>query len=640
MLNSQKISFSPHQNSIIGKNYAGKSSVLDCLRFVADDFSSKDEESHHKLADRLRGILTEGGQVRAYVSKNGKIFAISRTLSTTRAKTLYEIEGETEVYALIGDEFRRQSDMSVHDVFILEAYAQGEVVKIKDNSSKQMIILDSLSKVDNLLSDVTYDDGDGITLLSKLVLNSNELLKFDEDVASLSEETQNIENLQVEIGELEELAKSPLLDEIKQWGESENSVAGLIRQLRKLKQGVDDIKVDIPAQDHSSTSVKQVDVEKASREELTEYASQVFNISINSLSEALTKSTIDSTLAEIEIIKNEIHSRREATADEFKGDTDADSAQAQLAERITDKKGRLDYLLEEQERLRQTKSKIVELENVRNKLLEEFNKVWDEIRVNRREVVEVINCNSADNIQAELLESGDQTAYRATLEKIASNLASSSNKIANKQAQLELIAENVTPEQLIQIVKSGDVAKLVSDAHVTDNTARVLIGMGKSDFHKLEISKLLDKFVIKYRKEGDEVFTPIDSGLSGGEQALALLSVAMVPKEFPLLIDQPEDELGTALITKALVEQIRNVKNNRQLILVTHIANIPVLADSEYVIYVQQNINNGIKEITANLTGSLENKEIIARLLELDGGKYAFAKRNERYSVVINEDVV
>lgn len=639
MLNNQKISFSPHQNSIIGKNYAGKSSVLDCLRFITDDFSSKDEESHHKLADRLRGILTEGGQVRAYVSKNEKIFALSRTLSTTRVKTLYEIEGETEVYILIGEEFRRQSDMSVHDIFNLEAYAQGEVVKIKDNSNKQMTILDSLSKVDDLLHEVTHDDGDGTTILSRLALNSKELLKLDEDVASLTEETQDVDSLQLEIRELEDLANSPLLDEIKQWGESEINVAGLIRQLRKLKQGVDEVQEGIPTQEKSSKLAQKVNREKASREELTEYAANVFNISIGNLSDALAKTTLDVTLAELELIKNEIHSRREVAADKFKGDTDTDSAQAQLAERITDKKGRLDYLLEEQKKLSQTRSNIAKLEDARRKLLEEFNKAWDDIRLARRKVVDVINLNSADNIRAELFESGDRTIYRAKLEEIASNLTSSSNKISNKQAQLDLVAENLSPEELIQIVKAGDVAKLVADAHVTDNTARVLIGMGKSDLHELEISKLQDKFVVKYRKEGDEVYTPIDSGLSGGEQALALLSVAMVPKEFPLLIDQPEDELGTALITKDLVEQIRTVKNNRQLILVTHIANIPVLADSEYVIYVQQNINEGNKEIVANVTGSLENKEIIAHLLELDGGKYAFTKRNERYSVVINDDV-
>jgi predicted ATPase len=640
MLGEQKISFSPHQNCIIGKNYAGKSSILDCLRFVTDDFSAKDEEAQNKLADRLRGILKEGGQVRAYVAKKGMIYGISRTLSTTKNKNNYKIEGEPEIYALIGTEFRRQSDMSIHIVCGLEAYAQGEVVKIKDNSDKQMTILDSLAKVDDLLRDVTFDNGDGISLLSKLTLNSNELLELDMSANRLSEETKGVENLQAEIGELERLANSSLLDEIKQWGEVQNRITSFLRQLNKFKQEIDKIKADISVSDKIIEERKVIlTIENATREELDEYAYHIFEISIQYLSHSLPIFSLENSIAELEAIKLEIQTRRESAADQFKGDSDVDSAQAQLAERITDKKARLDFLLEEQTRLIQTRTKITELEVIRNKLLEEYNAKWNEIRTARSKIVEIINTNSTDNIQAELVESGDRSSYRTKLDEIASNLTSTSNKIASKQTQLDLVAENITPEQLIDIVKTSDTAKLVVNAGVTDNTARVLIGMGKYDLHSLEICRLHDKFVIKYRKEGDEIFTPIDSGLSGGEQALALLSVAMVPKEFPLLIDQPEDELGTALITKELVEQIRMVKKTRQLILVTHIANIPVLADSEYVIYVHQKISGSNKEIIVQHTGSLENKEIVARLLELDGGKYAFTKRNERYSVVINEAI-
>lgn len=63
MLDGQKIGFSPHQNSVIGKNYAGKSAVLDCVRFALDA-TPQDDEACSRYVDRLRGILTEGGQIR------------------------------------------------------------------------------------------------------------------------------------------------------------------------------------------------------------------------------------------------------------------------------------------------------------------------------------------------------------------------------------------------------------------------------------------------------------------------------------------------------------------------------------------------------------------------------------------------
>lgn len=638
MFNGLKISFSPHQNSIIGKNYAGKSAILDCLRFVTNNFPNTDNDIHHKLADRLRGILLEGGQVRTYVQKNGSIFALSRTLSVSRAKSQLWIDGDSEVYSLIGKEFRRESDLSATEICKIETYAQGEVVKIKDNSTRQMPILDSLSKIDVLLRDLDQNNiEDEGTLIGKLSQNSKQILQFRAEESALSEGINNINDLEKEIKELEDLASSPLLEDIKQWGAIENKISGFLRRLNEMKIGVEDLQNRLPSECHQLKEIKEKDIKSVTREELLEYAENIFMTSMNNLSSSLVNISFDQVIIKLEFVKEEVKRRIGEVADKFRGETDADSAKAQLAERITEKKGRLDFLLEQKAKLQDIQVKEEASIIKRSELLREYENVWMKIRLARISVVELINNTSPDDIQAELIESGDRTLYRTKLEEIADNLTSSSNKIANKQNQLDLISENITPDQLIQIVKDCDITKLVTEAHITENTARVLIGMGESDIHGLEITKLHDKFVIKYKKEGDSIFTPIDSGLSGGEQALALLSVALVQKEFPLLIDQPEDELGTALITKNLVEQIRNVKHNRQLILITHIANIPVLADSENVIYVQQNIEGVKRTIIIKCTGSLENKEIIEHLLELDGGKYAFRKRNERYSIVLKE---
>ena len=49
----------------------------------------------------------------------------------------------------------------------------------------------------------------------------------------------------------------------------------------------------------------------------------------------------------------------------------------------------------------------------------------------------------------------------------------------------------------------------------------------------------------------------------------------------PLVIDQPEDDLDNAFIFSALVRLLRTIKERRQVILVTHIANNAVLGDAE-----------------------------------------------------------
>jgi len=261
-----------------------------------------------------------------------------------------------------------------------------------------------------------------------------------------------------------------------------------------------------------------------------------------------------------------------------------------------------------------------------------------EVRRARQVIVDLINQKSAENIHAELDESVDREKFRENLGIIADHLSSASNKISNKQNQLDLVVDRFTPDDFIALIKAKDIDALIRQCSITENTAKILMGMGKGDIHLLESTLLEDKFLIKYQREGEDTFTPIDAGLSGGEQALALVSVAMIPKNLPLVIDQPEDELGTSLITNKLVEQIRGVKLERQLIFVTHIANIPVLADSEQVIYMLYTYQDGNKAANAKYQGSLDYKYIIECLMELDGGKFAFKKRSERYSaLMINE---
>ena len=70
-----------------------------------------------------------------------------------------------------------------------------------------------------------------------------------------------------------------------------------------------------------------------------------------------------------------------------------------------------------------------------------------------------------------------------------------------------------------------------------------------------------------------------------------------------------------------------DIKKFRQVIIVSHNANLVVNADSEQIIIA----NNELGNLTYK-TGSLENEEIntnICRILE--GGEFAFEKRKKKY---------
>ena len=97
----------------------------------------------------------------------------------------------------------------------------------------------------------------------------------------------------------------------------------------------------------------------------------------------------------------------------------------------------------------------------------------------------------------------------------------------------------------------------------------------------------------------------------------------------PLIIDQPEDNLGNKYIADELVAQIRTIKFSKQLFLVTHNPSIVVYGDAENVILAENN-ENRIKYKQLVLEDLAAQKQICDTL---DGGKYIFHNRYQKYNI-------
>ena len=59
-------------------------------------------------------------------------------------------------------------------------------------------------------------------------------------------------------------------------------------------------------------------------------------------------------------------------------------------------------------------------------------------------------------------------------------------------------------------------------------------------------------------------------------------------KTWPILIDQPEDDLDNRSISNELAEYIKDKKKYRQIIVVTHNANVVLWADAELIVIANQ----------------------------------------------------
>jgi predicted ATPase len=139
--------------------------------------------------------------------------------------------------------------------------------------------------------------------------------------------------------------------------------------------------------------------------------------------------------------------------------------------------------------------------------------------------------------------------------------------------------------------------------------------------------------------------------MSPGKKSLVLLKllIELDNSKCPILLDQPEDDLDNRSIYNDLVKFIKNKKKERQIIIVTHNANLVVGADAECVIVANQsdgdNSNNREYKFEY-IQGALENtflNENSKYILEqrgiqehvcdiLEGGKIAFEQRKKKYN--------
>jgi len=100
-----------------------------------------------------------------------------------------------------------------------------------------------------------------------------------------------------------------------------------------------------------------------------------------------------------------------------------------------------------------------------------------------------------------------------------------------------------------------------------------------------------------------------------------------------LIIDQPEDNLATQYINDGLLKAIQACKEDRQIILVTHNATIPMLGDAQNVVLCK---NEGEKIMIRSdaLEGGVFNQRVVDHVATItDGGKSAVKKRVKKYNI-------
>lgn len=265
---------------------------------------------------------------------------------------------------------------------------------------------------------------------------------------------------------------------------------------------------------------------------------------------------------------------------------------------------------------RQAEEKLGHIIDLRNRITEMRSKF----------LTEVLNGNPYVRISA--VQFGDADLFESQLRSLIDCDVGKFDKDIGSAGQEGLLGMKDDIVKLKRVLRDLSTTGASRGYSVKDQRfAAKLRGLPPERLDRLDVWFPDDALEVSYSTSSDgNNFQSIDKG-SPGQKTAAMLAFLLSHGEEPLILDQPEDDLDNHLIYELIVAQFRAIKQRRQVIVVTHNANIVVNGDAELVTAL--GVSNGQTNRTCN--GSLQEQKVreeICRIME--GGKEAFERRYRR----------
>ncbi|MGL2689757.1 TrlF family AAA-like ATPase [Helicobacter pylori] len=263
---------------------------------------------------------------------------------------------------------------------------------------------------------------------------------------------------------------------------------------------------------------------------------------------------------------------------------------------------------------------IEEFKNQINEELNKINSVFEEISKNHKEVKPItIEYRLNENVFEGVFEDFDK-------------LVDKGFNIQRHQSKIKEYLKGIELKDIIDVQCTEFIEKL--DSLIENKKAAFYETM--MDVFNREIHFQIYRLLILKHLRNVEKYKIFEvrydkralNETSFGQRCTAVLVVLLSLGNNPIIIDEPEAHLDSALIAKYLVTLIKERKQERQIIFATHNANFVLNADAELIIQLK-NENNKI--IVQSFT--IESDGYRDDLLKLEGGEEAFKNRERKYGI-------
>lgn len=323
----------------------------------------------------------------------------------------------------------------------------------------------------------------------------------------------------------------------------------------------------------------------------------------------------------------------------------AQDENTQIKEEFKDFKGDISSLLSNVERFRTTISSYER----RKKEIEEKEKQLNVALANKKTIGNLINTElqrqktTIDESWGKLLQGkeGWNNEQKELMKKIINNreIKIEGEIIFNKNAFYDLVKEQLdgrsvnknSYESLETLFGISDLTTYIDFLANIDTSIKKVesyLRSGIDEFEKIFYELRTRSRYLYVQPQISYKGKPLNK-ISVGQRGTIYLCLKLATNIFSqtIIFDQPEDDLDNDFIFNDLINIFKEIKRYRQVIIVTHNANIVVNADAEQVIVAENN-----EEKLSYKSGSLENPHInIAVCNILEGGKIAFQQRQNKY---------
>jgi DNA repair exonuclease SbcCD ATPase subunit len=593
---------------IIGPRGSGKSTLAEALRFALQGATGA---SRTRL-DLIQANIGLGTTVTVNTNNEaGQRYTVRR--------------GYKQAASLIGSEGQviTSVDLDRGTFLPLDAYTGREIEDIADEAlgEKRRALLDEL-KADRFRQ---------IQLAisehrRRLESNAARLRAAEQKIADVTEQIEELGDPEAKLKAMGPVAKheasGELLKATRQGQCNAREKRNLDRATKAISEFGDRLdELDVPSQ------LRLSEEGSANAAALSQFESQIdghFSAVADLISEA--QSSVTAAREAVE------QARRAITIAQGKQDAEL-SRLSQISEaaneRVRERAAFEQQLLELQE-LRSSRASATgalmtlreERKTLRAKYLEEI----ENLSSLRAEVATILQNEAGKNVRIRVIRNADVLPYQQLLAN-----ALRGARVRNHDEILESLL-TIRPEHLAQFVQTNDALAFESLMNFgTERSARILEAFKQNiDPLDLEVVPVEDgvRIELNVSPSGSESFKDA-SELSRGQKCTALLPILLARRDSPLIIDQPEDNLDNHFIYETVVNSICRLKNRRQMIFITHNANIPVLADAELVLVLNSDGKIGYVE---KFGGVDSCRDEIIDLLE--GGRRAFDLRRKRYDNV------